>query len=174
MKQRISDRAALTTGAVLLVAGVVAGAGMTHAVAEPAKAERAASATMPGKPSTKEIAGLFDGWLAAVRTGDPQKVAARYASDAVLLPTASPKIRTDRAGIVDYFEHFLKRDPDAKKIRTVVNVLDRDSAIDTGLYRFTLDGGKTVVEARYTYEYEKRGGKWLIVNHHSSVVPPAS
>ncbi|WP_344389553.1 hypothetical protein [Streptomyces vastus] len=25
-----------------------------------------------------------------------------------------------------------------------------------------------------SWKYEKRGGKWLIVNHHSSVVPPAS
>lgn len=127
------------------------------------------------KPSKKQIAALFDGWNAALKTGDPEKVANRYASDAVLLPTVSNKIRTDRAEIVDYFEHFLPNKPVGKKVETIVNVLDSNSAIDTGIYEFTLTdpktGEKRVVEARYTYEYEKRGGKWLIVNHHSSVMP---
>ncbi|MEU2743296.1 nuclear transport factor 2 family protein [Streptomyces sp. NPDC007095] len=85
------------------------------------------------------------------------------------------KIRDTHAEIVDYFEHFLENKPVGKKIETVVDVLDENSAIDTGLYEFTLTdpdtGAKRTVEARCTYEYEKRGGKWLIVNHHSSVMP---
>ena len=49
-----------------------------------------------------------------------------------------------------------------------------DAAIDTGLYQFTLtnrNGSRSVVNARYTFVYERRGGRWLIVNHHSSAVP---
>jgi uncharacterized protein (TIGR02246 family) len=129
------------------------------------------------KPTEKQIAALFDGWNAALRTGDSEKVADRYAKDAVLLPTASPQIRTNRAEIVDYFDHFLLNKPKGTKIRSVINVLDSNSAIDAGLYVFNLTDPKTGeqknVEARYTYEYEKRGGKWLIVNHHSSVLPAA-
>ncbi|MFF7469026.1 SgcJ/EcaC family oxidoreductase [Streptomyces sp. NPDC008092] len=127
------------------------------------------------EPSKKQIAKLFDRWNAALQTGDPEKVAGLYAKDAVLLPTVSNKIRTNHAEIVDYFEHFLQNKPVGKKIETIVNVLDTNSAIDTGVYEFTLtdpkSGAKRVVEARYTYEYEKRGGKWLIVNHHSSAMP---
>lgn len=127
------------------------------------------------KPSKKQIAGLFDDWDDAVRTGDPAKVADLYASDSVLLPTLSNRLRTDRAGIVDYFEHFLSKKPDGEKVRTVVNVLDGNSAIDTGIYEFhvtdPVTGEKSTVPARYTYEYEKRDGKWLIVNHHSSKLP---
>ncbi|MGW3284019.1 SgcJ/EcaC family oxidoreductase [Streptomyces sp. NPDC001002] len=127
------------------------------------------------KPTKKQIAALFDGWNAALQTGDPKKVADRYAPDAVLLPTVSNEIRTDRAEIVDYFEHFLPNKPVAKKVETYINVLDSNSAIDAGAYDITLTdpktGDKRVVEARYTYEYEKRGGTWLIVNHHSSVMP---
>jgi uncharacterized protein (TIGR02246 family) len=146
----------------------------TQVVPDAAKPVHAAAAA---KPSKAEIAALFSTWNAALISGDPKKVAARYASDAVLLPTASPKIRTNHAQIVDYFEHFLKAKPRGKKIRTIVNILDANSAIDTGVYRFTLtgkDGKKKGVVARYSYLYEKRGGQWLIVNHHSSVLPPAS
>ncbi|MCT8368189.1 nuclear transport factor 2 family protein, partial [Xanthomonas citri] len=32
-------------------------------------------------------------------------------------------------------------------------------------------GNKSSVQARYTFVYEKRDGKWLIINHHSSAMP---
>jgi uncharacterized protein (TIGR02246 family) len=156
-------RAALVTATALVTAATVT-AGVS-----------AAGSEEPGKPGKRQIAALFDGWNAALRTGDPEVVADRYAKDAVLLPTVSNKVRTDRAGIVDYFEHFLAGKPVGKKIETHINILDGNSAIDTGVYAFTLTdhetGEKRVVEARYTYEYEKRGGQWKIVNHHSSAMP---
>ncbi|MFG2573286.1 SgcJ/EcaC family oxidoreductase [Streptomyces sp. NPDC048481] len=156
-------RAALVTATVVVTAATVS-AGVSAAGPEKAS-----------KPSKKQIAALFDGWNAALRTHDPDVVADRYAKDAVLLPTLSDTVRTDRAGVVDYMEHFLEKKPVGKKIETHINVLDGDSALDSGVYQFTLTdpvtGERSVVEARYTYEYEKRGGKWLIVNHHSSAMP---
>jgi uncharacterized protein (TIGR02246 family) len=104
-------------------------------------------------------------------------IGALYAPDAVLLPTLSPEIRTDHDGIVDYFEHFLARNPSGERTRSVVEVPDGTTAIDTGLYRFTFtaaDGTQTFADARYTFVYEKLDGRWLIVNHHSSLVPAAS
>ncbi|MFI6244630.1 SgcJ/EcaC family oxidoreductase [Streptomyces sp. NPDC051016] len=158
-------RAALVVTATALVTAATVSAGVSQA----------GGSHTAQQPSKKQIAGLFDRWNKALQTGDPEKVADLYAKDAVLLPTVSNKIRTDHAEIVDYFEHFLQNKPVGEKKRTIINVLDRDSAIDTGIYAFTLTDPKTgaqrVVEARYTYEYEKRGGKWLIVNHHSSAMP---
>ncbi|MFF5147766.1 SgcJ/EcaC family oxidoreductase [Streptomyces sp. NPDC013157] len=161
-KNRI--RAAVVTATALVTAATVS-----------VGVSQAGGSRTAHEPSKKQIAGLFDRWNAALRTGDPEKVADLYAKDAVLLPTVSNRIRTDRAGIVDYFERFLQNKPVGKKVETIVNVLDTDSAVDTGIYEFTLTdpktGAKRVVEARYTYEYEKRGGTWLIVNHHSSAMP---
>ncbi|MFD0372282.1 SgcJ/EcaC family oxidoreductase [Streptomyces sp. NPDC127114] len=184
MKRRISARAALGTAAATVTALVVAGTvtvgvGVASAEHRDTRAAYGAGQVVQGREATgKEIAALFDGWNAALLTGDAEKVADRYAVGAVLLPTASARIRTDRAGIVDYFEHFLEKKPRGEKIRSVITVLDRDSAIDAGLYAFHLTdpktGERTRVEARYTYAYEKRGGKWLIVNHHSSVLPAGS
>ncbi|MFJ6085811.1 SgcJ/EcaC family oxidoreductase [Streptomyces sp. NPDC092369] len=163
MTRPISRRAAFVAVTTALALGT---AGTVAATAGPQR---------DAKPTKKQIAALFDGWNAALRTGDPKKVANRYAPDAVLLPTVSNEIRTDRGEIIDYFEHFLPNKPVAKKVETYIDVLDSNSAIDAGAYDITLTdpktGDKRVVEARYTYEYEKRGGKWLIVNHHSSVMP---
>ncbi|UUU32122.1 SgcJ/EcaC family oxidoreductase [Streptomyces sp. CA-210063] len=161
-KNRI--RAAIVTATALVTVGTVtAGVSMAGAEAPPKKA------------SKKEIAALFDGWNKSLQTGDPKKVADRYAKDAVLLPTVSNKVRTNRAAIVDYFHHFLENKPVGKKIKSHINVLDSNSALDAGTYAFTLTdpktGKKRVVEARYTYEYEKRNGVWKIVNHHSSAMP---
>ena len=59
-------------------------------------------------PSQDEIAALFDQWNTALATGDPEKVADLYAPNAVLLPTLSNQIRTNRTEIVEYFTHFLE------------------------------------------------------------------
>ncbi|WP_210585074.1 SgcJ/EcaC family oxidoreductase [Streptomyces sp. GESEQ-35] len=164
MTRKTRIRAAVVTATAVVAAGTFAAGA---AVAGPKEA---------AKPTKAQVLSLFDGWNAALETGDPETVADLYAKDAVLLPTVSNKIRTDRAGIVDYFEHFLANKPAGKKVTSVVKVLDDNSAIDTGAYDFTLTdpetGEQRVVEARYTYEYEKqRNGEWKIVNHHSSAMP---
>ncbi|MGV9313687.1 SgcJ/EcaC family oxidoreductase [Streptomyces sp. NPDC003691] len=165
MKRTLRGRAAVATAAAVALT-VAAGVGVARAGDDDERR---------GKPGKREIAALFGQWNAALRTGDAETVADRYAADGVLLPTVSAQIRTDRAAIVDYFEHFLLKKPRGEKIRSVINVLDQNSAIDAGLYRFHLTdpatGQVSQVVARYTYAYEKRGGKWLIVNHHSSVLP---
>ncbi|MEU4463537.1 SgcJ/EcaC family oxidoreductase [Streptomyces sp. NPDC024017] len=164
-------RIAVAAATAVLAAGTFAlGAGV-------AGADAGSRAGKHAKPVTKaQVLGLFDNWNAALQTGDPKKVADLYAKDAVLLPTVSNQVRTDRAEIVDYFEHFLRNKPFGTKVESVVNVLDRDTVIDTGVYEFELTdhdtGAKSTVKARYTYAYEKQpNGKWLIVNHHSSKMP---
>lgn len=180
--------ATATTAALLLAGAVAAGVSGSpspahaapagaHAAPAGAEAVTAAGEARPGggRPGERQIAALFDHWNTALLSGDAERVADLYAPDAVLLPTASPRIRTTHDGIVDYFEHFLRKKPEGSKVRTVVKVLDADSAVDAGLYRFAVTdpvtGEPGTIEARYSFEYEKRGGRWLIVHHHSSVVP---
>ncbi|WP_369372184.1 SgcJ/EcaC family oxidoreductase [Promicromonospora sp. Populi] len=125
-------------------------------------------------PTEAQISALFDRWNTLVEAGDPEALADIYAPDAVLLPTLSAEVRTDRAGIVDYFEEFLARNPSGERTLSVINVLTPTTAIDTGLYTFTFtadDGTVTYADARYTFVYEKHGSEWLIVNHHSSLLP---
>ena len=182
MRSRLRMRVA-TVGGVLLLAGAI-GAGVATADAPPAPAVQHSvtanawhgKATEVGQPTQQQIAVLFDEWNAALATGNPEKVADLYAPDAVLLPTLSPQIRTTRAGIVDYFTHFLPSKPQAVITQEIITVLDRNDAINTGLYTFTLtqDGVLQQVHARYTFVYQRTNGAWLIVNHHSSLVPEGS
>ncbi|MFF5518957.1 SgcJ/EcaC family oxidoreductase [Streptomyces coeruleorubidus] len=172
MNRPVRRRIAVATAVAALAAGTFAlGAGAAGADS------RGTSGKNSAKTATEaQVLGLFDQWNAALKTGDAQKVADLYAKDAVLLPTVSDNVRTDRAEIVDYFEHFLRNKPAGTKVESVVNVLDRDTVIDTGVYEFALTdhetGVKKTVKARYTYAYEKQAdGKWLIVNHHSSKMP---
>jgi uncharacterized protein (TIGR02246 family) len=121
----------------------------------------------------KEIAALFERWETSLHTGDAEKVAANYASDAVLLPTVSNKTRTDHEGIKDYFEHFLQKKPKGKIDSRTIHI-GCNEAFDVGAYTFTLigeDGKKSEVPARYSFIYELRDGKWLITHHHSSAMP---
>jgi len=161
----------MRSGAVVVTAvavtAVAAGCG-TGTAATPTGA-----AAAPARPADQQIAALFPQWNAALATGDPQKVADLYAPDAVLLPTVSNEVRRSRAEIVDYFTKFLQSKPQGVIEDEIVDVLDADTAVNTGVYEFTLtkDGKAARVRARYTYVYELREGRWLIVNHHSSAMP---
>ncbi|WP_425512955.1 SgcJ/EcaC family oxidoreductase [Xanthomonas albilineans] len=84
------------------------------------------------------------------------------------------KVRASRAEIEDDFSHFLAAKPRGTINYRQVRRLDDDSAVDAGVYTFTLnnaDGSIVQVQARYSFVYEKRNGRWLIINHHSSVMP---
>ncbi|ENY3730577.1 SgcJ/EcaC family oxidoreductase [Enterobacter hormaechei] len=121
------------------------------------------------KTDNAAIEGLFDRWNASLKTGDPQKVAENYLSDAVLLPTVSNQVRLTDAEREDYFKHFLEKNPvghiDSRTIRIGCN-----KAIDTGTYTFTFaDNSK--VSARYTFTYAWTGDEWKISSHHSSAMP---
>ena len=125
------------------------------------------------KTSAQDIAALFDRWNAALATLDPDKVVALYAPEAVLLPTVSNKPRTTHEEIRDYFVHFLEKKPQGAIDFRIIKI-GCNSALDTGLYTFTLHdpkGKAHKVAARYSYVYEYLNGQWLIEHHHSSALP---
>ncbi len=160
-----------TGAAAAATAVLLAGAGPTAVIRARPRAPQTATTQLPPR---RQIAALFDQWNAALATGDPNRVADLYAPDAVLLPTVSARISTNRAEIIDYFKHFLQSKPVGRIQRRVINVLGPTAAVDTGLYQFTLtdaNGTKSKVDARYTFVYVLRGGRWLIINHHSSALP---
>jgi uncharacterized protein (TIGR02246 family) len=124
--------------------------------------------------STKrEISDQFVRWNQALQTGDPDRVVACYASDAVLLPTMSADARHNHEEIRDYFVHFLSKEPIGRIAEENIRLYG-DTAINSGLYTFSLteEGVRKDVAARFTFVYRKSRDGWLIVEHHSSISPP--
>jgi len=123
--------------------------------------------------STKsEISDQFVMWNKALQTGDPDKVVACYDKDAILLPTVSAKVRQSYDEIRDYFVHFLLKKPSGRITEQNIRVYD-NIATNSGLYTFSLteDGVQADVAARFTFIYRKYEDGWLIIEHHSSILP---
>ena len=117
-----------------------------------------------------EIAALFDRWNQSLQTGEPKKVVANYAPNSILLPTVSNKPRLTPEAKEDYFHHFLAKKPVGKIDMRHIE-LGCNTAIDAGLYTFTLGSTGDSVKARYSYTYRWDGKDWLISSHHSSAMP---
>lgn len=118
-----------------------------------------------------EILALFDRWNAALASGDPDRIAQKFAKDGVLLPTISNKMRLDHAGIRDYFERFMKLKPQGEIEEHYVRRYG-DIAINSGTYKFTFGSGEQT-RARFTFIYRWDGDRWLILEQHSSAMPEA-
>ncbi|MBD8574103.1 SgcJ/EcaC family oxidoreductase [Pseudomonas syringae] len=131
-------------------------------------------AELPSDSREREIAGLFDQWNAALKTGSAKTVTGLYATNAVLQPTVSNEVRATPTQISDYFDHFLVLKPVGRINYREIRSLGPTAAMDSGVYTFTLtaaDGKISEVQARYTFLYTQVDGKWKILNHHSSAMP---
>jgi uncharacterized protein (TIGR02246 family) len=123
----------------------------------------------------EEVAEATQVWAQALGEDDPDKVLPLYADDAVLWGTLSPAVRADRAALRDYFVTAFRVLPGLKV--TFGDQLIRvygNTAVNTGYYTFSYikDGETKSLPARYSFTYVKNGERWLIVDHHSSAMPP--
>ena len=122
----------------------------------------------------EDVAAATQAWIDAVTSHDIERVLALYDSDAVLWGTRSPKLRDNNAMVRDYFNILGKVPPSYKAVLGEQRIrIYGDVAINTGTYTFSevRDGKEIVRPARYSFVYSNRGGRWLIVDHHSSAVP---
>ena len=98
-----------------------------------------------------------------------------YAPDAVFLGTSSPVIRDTPALVEEYFGSLATLGDATNAVGEHRVQVFGDIAINSGYYTLTRrqDGKTTQSPARFSFVYQKRGGEWLIVSHHSSVLPAA-
>jgi uncharacterized protein (TIGR02246 family) len=128
-----------------------------------------------GKTSHEQVAAATAAWVDAFNKRDAAAITALYDPEAVLWGTSAQRIAAGPAAISEYFKSI-----DAPQRSAVTASIGEqrirvygDTAVDTGTYTFwvTRDGKQEPVPARYSMVYRNRGGKWLIVDHHSSRVP---
>jgi uncharacterized protein (TIGR02246 family) len=124
----------------------------------------------------EDVAAAAQTWARALGEDDPDKVLPLYSGDAVLWGTLSPTLRADRAALRDYFVTAFKVLPGLKVVFGDQSIrVYGGTAVNTGYYTFSyVKGGETKsLPARYSFAYVKSGENWLIVDHHSSAMPPA-
>ena len=124
----------------------------------------------------EDVAAAASAWARTLGEDDPDKILPFYANDAVLWGTLSPTVRADQAALRDYFVTAFKVLPGLKV--TFGDALIRvygATAVNTGYYTFSYiqNGEAKTLPARYSFTYVQRGDHWLIVDHHSSAMPPA-
>jgi uncharacterized protein (TIGR02246 family) len=125
----------------------------------------------------EDVAAAMNMWkenLAVGTAENPGKILSLYAKDAVLWGTISSTRRDTPEAIKDYFVNAYKKLP--KLTVTFKDPYIRvygKTAINTGYYTFSFvkEGETKMLPARYSFAYVKRGGKWSIVDHHSSGMP---
>jgi uncharacterized protein (TIGR02246 family) len=135
-----------------------------------------ACATITGSGGTggkDQVAAATEAWRAAYNSRDPKRITAMYDTDAVLWGTTAKTVAPNPSAIAEYFKDAGKR-PNARVIFGEQHIrVYGDVGVNTGYYTFSdvRDGKEVPRPARFTMVFRNRDGKWLIVAHHSSVVP---
>ncbi|MCD6039598.1 MAG: Calcium/calmodulin dependent protein kinase Association [Gammaproteobacteria bacterium] len=124
------------------------------------------------------VQNAYANWCAAISTakGNSAVISKFYAPGAVLLPTLSPDILVNRNGGLSAYFTKLTQHTHIKCIpKKLITQFYGDMAVNSGLYDFSYmkENGETeVIPARFTFVYEENDHhQWLIVEHHSSMLP---
>ena len=127
-------------------------------------------APIPPPPATAAL----QAWVDAFNSRDPKRIVALYAPTAVFWGTTATTVATTPEQVWDYFKDSGQRPAIRVSIDSSHPRQFGDTAVISGGYTFAdvKDGASTNVRpARYTFVFQRSGGRWLIVDHHSSRVP---
>ena len=124
----------------------------------------------------KDLMAALDGWAQAFVLENPETILACYAPDALLWGTLSPRLRETPAEIRSYFERVFAFGRRSVCFHDANIRFYGPVGLATGAYTFSWDieGQRQRVPARYSIAWVRGDGRWLIVDHHSSVMPAAS
>ena len=147
------------------------------------KPERpAVTDTMPAPPRVEPPAAttpkevpppIAAQWAAAFDRGDLDALMSLYDDEALLWGTSSSTLRRGTVQIRQYYAQILKAFPGTRiALGEATPRIYGETGVSSGSYtvrRVAGDGKARVTHARFTMTYVKRGSKWLIVDHHSSL-----
>jgi uncharacterized protein (TIGR02246 family) len=120
-----------------------------------------------------DAAAVVDRWAAAFTANDTAAVVSCYAPDATLLGTTSTVLTQGSDAIRAYFSRIPNSGNSVKIGDRHVVVLGSDAVLVFGFYEFTfhVNGQAVPTPSRFSMVVMRRNGAWLIVHHHSSVLP---
>jgi hypothetical protein len=120
----------------------------------------------------EDVAAATMKWGETLGQNEPDRVVALYAPDA----PGNPLPTVQRIGRhCAYFVTAFKVLPNLKVAfgEQLIRVYGT-TAVNTGYYTFSFvkDGEPKTLPARYSFTLVKDGENWMIVDHHSSAMPP--
>ena len=127
----------------------------------------------PAAVEQPEPPAIAEQWAAAFSKGDVDALMSLYDEDALMWGTSASRMRKGSSAIRQYYDQLLKAFPGIRvSLEETSPRVYGDAAVNSGSYtmrRVLHDGRVNVTSARFTMIYVRRGGKWLIVDHHSSL-----
>ncbi|MGL1959016.1 MAG: DUF4440 domain-containing protein [Colwellia sp.] len=125
--------------------------------------------------SSQGIIENMDGWVSSFSEDTSRSICRLYDEKASLWGTLSPIKRDSAALIEDYFDQVFKYQNRNVKLNSSNIRVFGEVAISNGLYTFTWfkDSAKITTLARFSFVYIKKGDRWYIIEHHSSIAPKA-
>jgi hypothetical protein len=118
---------------------------------------------------------VYTEWVNAMicPKNDINRVLDLYHLNAILLPTFSPTICTTREQLHAYFKNLITLPTLSITTDDFLSEECNQLIINSGVYTFQylLNGKPVVIPARFSFVYKKYDDQWLIINHHSSVLP---
>lgn len=127
--------------------------------------------------SQSDVAGALHRWASVFNAADLDAMVALYDPHAVLWGTFATSLTDSPAGIRQYFERVFAAVPLPQVVlgEGLLRVLG-DVALHSGGYVLSvgLPGGEVrslAARFSFTYRRDEADGRWLIVDHHSSVMP---
>lgn len=111
-------------------------------------------------------------WAAAIQSRNAEKITSLYDDNAFLFATFENML-SGRTQILPYFQTLTKHQDLSVKFDQQNIRLFGNTSTNSGLYTFSFtDNGKPVhVNARYIFVYTLTPKGWMIIEHHSSVLP---
>lgn len=118
---------------------------------------------------------IYNAWVDAMicPKNDVQRVLDLYHADAVLLPTFSPKICLNHDQLYEYFKNLITLPTLSIDTEDFFSAECNHLIINSGIYvfRYRSQERPIIIPARFSFVYKKYNDAWLIMNHHSSVLP---
>lgn len=121
----------------------------------------------------RDVEAATQKWIDAFNRKSSTDIVALYAKDAVFFGTSSPVLRDTPELLKDYFKALPGLGESTISVGEHRVQVFGDTAINTGFYTRSSTQNGTLVQnpARFTFVYQLRQGKWVIVEHHSSALP---
>ena len=143
--------------------------------ASPVIAREAPSDDKPAAKSAgkQDVDGALTQWKEAVEGGNVDAIMKLYDKHAIMISTFAQDPLTKREQIEGYFKRVIVN-PDIKvEIEDTHPRTFGTMAVNSGRYTlsYTQEGEQVTIPARFSFVYSLEGGKWLIVDQHSSRVP---